>query len=446
MSVDVELVQRLARTVGEQVSEHARGGGGGAVNHTAVGGPTWDDEDRRMYTRSVVQQAISTENERRLSQGQAPLAADEVNNLNTAVLNRMFGLGRLQVHIDNPDVTDIYVNGHDNVHLKWRDGRFSQEGPVADGDDELIEMIRSQARRSHHEHHWDPASPVLDLQLPSGDRLNAVAWVSKRPSISIRRHNFAIARLKELLGLGTINEALLNLLVAMVRARFNILVAGGTGAGKTTLLRCLINEIPPDERLVTVEDSLEIGLSRFAQLHPNHVELEARDSNIEGTGEVTMHDLVRAGLRMGPDRVIVGEIRGVEVVPMLLAMSQGNDGSMSTIHADSTAGTFPRLQTYMAMTPERFDTTTANLMVANAVDVIVHVARRRDGRRILTSVREVAGAEGELVISNEIYSPDESMRAQPNFRFEDATLARLEAVGFDRRWLESAANRWVGSQ
>lgn len=444
MTVDAELVQRLALTVGEQVSENLRPGpaDGSGGERPGLDSTQWDDEDRKMYTRSVVNRAISAENERRLSQGVPPLSSDAVNELNTAVLNRMFGLGALQVHIDNPNVTDIYVNGHDNVHLKWRDGRSTRERPVAGGDDELIDMIRNQARRSRHEHHWDPASPVLDLQLPSGDRLNAVAWVSRRPSISIRRHDFAIARLAELVDLGTINEALFQLLSAMVRARFNILVAGGTGAGKTTLLRCLINEIPAEERLVTVEDSLEIGLSRFADLHPNQVELEARESNIEGTGEVTMHDLVRAGLRMGPDRVIVGEIRGAEVVPMLLAMSQGNDGSMSTIHADSTAGTFPRLQTYMAMTPERFDTRTANLMVANAVDAIVHVARRRDGRRVLTSVREVTGADGELVVSNQVFSPDQTMRAQPNFRFEDVTLARLEQVGFDRRWLEPSASRW----
>lgn len=428
-TVDGELVRRLARTVGEQLTERSTDG--------------WSDDDRRMFVRNLVNQAISDESERRLGQGRPPLNADEIQHLGTAVINRMFGLGRLQVHIDNPAVTDIHVNGHDNVHLTWRDGRSTVEAAVADSDAELIEMIRAQARRSRHEHHWDPASPVLDLQLPSGDRLNAVAWVSQRPSISIRRHDFAISRLKELVDLGTISEALHQLLRAMITAQFNILVAGGTGAGKTTLLRCLINEIPPHERLVTIEDSLEIGVSRFGSLHPNHVEMEAREANVEGTGAVSMHDLVRAGLRMGPDRVIVGEIRGAEVVPMLLAMSQGNDGSMSTIHADSTAGVFPRLQTYMAMTPERFDTRTANLMVANAVDVIIHIARRRrDGRRVITSVREITGADGDLVSSNEVFAPDEDRQARPSWRFEDETLARLEAAGFDRRWLDPAASRW----
>jgi len=425
------LIRQIARQVGEELTDQVD--------------ESWSDDDRRMYARNLINRAISGENELRLSQGYEPLSQSEVTELSTGVANRMFGLGRLQTHIDNPSVTDIHVNGHDNVKLRWRDGRITSEAPVAESDEDLVEMIRGQARRPRHEHHWDPASPVLDLQLPSGDRLNAVAWVSTRPSISIRRHDFALSRLKELIDLGTINDALHQLLGAMVRARFNILVAGGTGAGKTTLLRCLINEIPADERLVTIEDSLEVGVERYADLHPNTVEMEARDANIEGSGEVSVHDLVRAGLRMGPDRVIVGEIRGAEVVPMLLAMSQGNDGSMSTIHADSTAGVFSRLQTYMAMAPERFDTRTANLMVANAVDVIVHIARRRgDGRRVLTSVRDVTGADGDLVTSNEVFAPDPQQQATPSWRFEDATLHRLEEAGFDRRWLEPAANRWDG--
>ena len=229
-TVDQQLVRAVARSVGEQLTEQS--------------GPGWSDDDRRMFARNLVNQAISRENELRLSRGEPPLTGHDVTTFSNAVINSMFGLGRLQVHIDNPDVTDIYVNGFDNVHLKWRDGRVSTEAPIADSDEDLIEMIRAQARRTRHEHQWDPASPVLDMQLPSGDRLNAVAWVAMRPSISIRRHDFAISRLKELVDRGTINEALHQLLRAMVKAQFNILVAGGTGAGKTTLLRCLINEIP----------------------------------------------------------------------------------------------------------------------------------------------------------------------------------------------------------
>ena len=229
----------------------------------------------------------------------------------------------------------------------------------------------------------------------------------------------------------------------MVAARFNVIVAGGTGAGKTTLLRCLLNEVGSDERIITVEDSLEIGLEHFAELHPNRVDLEARDANLEGVGEFPMHRLVRSGLRMQPDRVIVGEVRGAEALPMMLAMSQGNDGSMCTIHADSSVGVFGRLQMYMAMTPERFDVEVTNLMIANAVHFVVHLNRLDTNERVVTSIREVTGADGATVASNEIYAPDDTGRAMPRFAPSDATRHRLERFGFDQRWLQLPTAGWA---
>ena len=281
------------------------------------------------------------------------------------------------------------------------------------------------------------------MRLPSGDRLHAIAWVSGRPSVSIRRHNFDIGHLKQLIGMGTISESLYHLLRAMVAARFNVIVAGGTGAGKTTLLRCLLNEVPVEERIITVEDSLEIGLEHFAHLHPNHVDLEAREANLEGVGEFPMHRLVRSGLRMQPDRVIVGEVRGAEALPMMLAMSQGNDGSMCTIHADSSLGVFTRLQMYMAMTPERFDVEVTNLMIANAVHFIVHLARLDTNERVVTSVREITGADGPMVTSNEVYAPGHDGRAMPRFGLSDTSLARLERGGFDSSWLQPHQAGWA---
>ncbi|MEZ5233400.1 MAG: CpaF/VirB11 family protein [Acidimicrobiales bacterium] len=261
--------------------------------------------------------------------------------------------------------------------------------------------------------------------------------------MSIRRHNFDIGQLKQLIGYGTISESLWHLLRAMVQARFNVIVAGGTGAGKTTLLRCLINEVPDTERIITVEDSLEIGLDHFAALHPNRVDLEAREANVEGVGEFPMHRLVRSGLRMQPDRVIVGEVRGAEVLPMMLAMSQGNDGSMCTIHADSSMGVFTRLQMYMAMTPERFAVEVTNLMIANAVHVIVHLARLDTNERVVTSIREITGADGPVVSSNEVYAPDHTGRAMPRFPLTDTSLQRLERAGFDARWLRADHAGWA---
>jgi pilus assembly protein CpaF len=402
--------------------------------------------DRRQLARAEVRRAVEGIDVDRFERGQSALAGPEVDALTTAVMNRLFGLARLQDYIDDPQNTDIFVNGPDRVYLRRRDGSVLQGEPVADSVDELVDMIQSEARRGRNEQRWDPAAPELNMQLGSGDRLHAIAWVSTLPSISIRRHDFDLYRLHQLITQGTLNESLYHLLKAMVQAKLNVIVAGGTGAGKTTLLRCLINEIPPQERLVTAEDNLEIGLRRFDTLHPNVVELEARPPNTEGVGEITMHDLVRSGLRMGPDRVIVGEIRGAEVVPMLLAMSQGNDGSMSTIHADSSEGVFRRLQMYLAMSPERLEQAAANLLTANALDVIVHIARLPSNHRVVTSIREVTGIEGESPIpaSNEIFTPDRTGRAVPSKMMSDATLERLVRVGFDPRWLQpGSASQWV---
>ena len=206
-------------------------------------------------------------------------------------------------------------------------------------------------------------------------------------------------------------------------------------------MRCLLNEVPPSERLVTVEDSLEIGLERFGDLHPDHVDLEARSANVEGVGELSMDDLAINALRMNPGRLIVGEVRGDEALTLLLACTQGNDGAMCTVHADSSAGVFGRLQMYLAMTRERFEPAAANLMVSQAVDVIVHVAKLADGTRAVTSVREVTGADGEIVVSNEIYGPGSDGRASARFRFSETSMARLERAGFDRRWLDTEG-RW----
>ena len=251
--------------------------------------------------------------------------------------------------------------------------------------------------------------------------------VAERPSISIRRHDFDIDRLKQLVDLGTINEPLHHLLKAMVLARFNIIVAGGTGAGKTTFMRCLINEIPADERLITVEDSLEVGLDHFADLHPDHVELEARPANVEGVGAVTMNDLAINALRMNPDRLIVGEVRGEESLTLLLACTQGNDGSMCTVHADSSEGVFGRLQMYLAMTRERFDPAATNLMVSQGIDAIVHVA----APRATTGSSPRSGRSPAPIVTwcrpTRSTAPTPTGRAEPRFPFSPDRLARLEA-------------------
>ncbi len=264
--------------------------------------------------------------------------------MSVAVLDRLHGLARLQPLLDDPSIRDIHISGHKRVWLNLRDGTKVRGPEVAESDEDLIDLIATAARRvGRSERRWDNAQPELNLQLPNGDRLHALMSVSGRPTVTVRRHDFDISRLDQLVAGGVCDDLLGSFLSAAVRARANLIVAGGTGTGKTTTLRCLINEIPADERLITIEDSLEIGLERFEDLHPDYESLEAREANTEGVGAFTMAELVRSALRMDPERVIVGEVRGAEVLPMLLAMSQGNDGSMCSIHADSSKGVFGRL-------------------------------------------------------------------------------------------------------
>ncbi len=428
MTAQRPVTKKVRRAVGERLTE--------VVAQAELDeGRSITGENRRMLARKLIGDQLQQHDADLVRKGHQPLADSERENITRSILDELFALGRVQQYIDDPQISDIVINGWDTVWLTYRTGLKVQGEPVADSDEHLIELVQTAARRGRSEHRWDPASPRLDLQLPSGDRLNAVAWVSGRPSISIRRHDFDIHRLKQLVDLGTIQEPLMHLLRAMVLARFNIIIAGGTGAGKTTFMRCLINEIPPEERLVTVEDSLELGIDRFAHLHPDHVDLEARTANVEGVGELGMNELAINALRMNPDRLIVGEVRGNEALTLLLACTQGNDGAMCTIHADSSEGVFGRLQMYLAMTRERFEPAAANLLVSQGIDVVVHIAQLSNHQRVVTSVREIVGSEGEVVSSNEIYGPGSTGRAEPRYGFTASRLARLEEVGFDKRWL-----------
>jgi Flp pilus assembly CpaF family ATPase len=215
-----------------------------------------------------------------------------------------------------------------------------------------------------------------------------------------------------------------------VRSRQQIIVAGATGAGKTTMLRALAAEIPASERIVTIETELELGLDRFADVHPDCVALEAREANVEGAGEVTAADLVRMSLRMNPDRVIVGEVRGDEIVPMLNAMSQGNDGSMCTVHADSSGTVFNKMALYAMQSPERLPLEATCQLAAAAVDLVVYIAKSSDGRWV-SSVRQVVGVDGSNVVTNELFRPGPDGRAVPGVPVPHELADVLAANGWD---------------
>jgi pilus assembly protein CpaF len=397
--------------------------------------------EREAKGRALIDAALAERTSAAISRGEPVLTAAAEQRVAKAVFDTLFGLGGFQELLDDPAVENIYANGHDVVFVDTAREKGRRVGPVASSDQELIEMIRMVAARAGaEERRFDRGSPHLNLALADGSRLFAVMGISERPSVSIRRHRYARVGLRELVALGTLSAQLADQLGAAVRARLNIVIAGGTNAGKTTLLRALAAQIPAHERLVTIEDTFELGLHKDTEAHPNTVPMQAREANLEGVGEITQAACVRMGLRMSPDRVIVGEVRGDEILPMLNAMSQGNDGSMTTVHADSTAGVFQRFQSYAAQAPEKLTLEATNLLVAGAVDVIVHVAKDKNGTRYVTGVREVTGADGSQVTSNEVYRPSRADgRAQFAYGWRTETVDRLidagaNPVSFEQEW------------
>jgi Flp pilus assembly CpaF family ATPase len=365
----------------------------------------------------------------------------------TEVINELFGMAGLQPLLDDPTVETINVNRYDRVFVQHNDGRRAQVAPIASSNDELTDLVRLlAARASSQERRFDYGSPAVNLQLPGGERLFAVMGLTAGgvTSVSIRRHGYLTATLSQLQQRGTIDPGLEQFLRALVKARKNILITGGTNAGKTTLLRALASEMDPMERIVTIEDAFELGLERDPTIHADVTALQAREPNVEGEGAISQAELVRWALRMSPDRVIVGEIRGPEVIPMCNAMSQGNDGSMATLHASSSRIAFTRLASYAAQGVERLPLEATNLLVASAVHFVVHLARGVDRQtRVVSSIREVVGADGPQVISNEVYRPGEDRRARPvPGAFRTDTLDDLIEVGFDPGLLEQPEGWW----
>jgi len=376
-------------------------------------------------------QAARTECTRlRRDVGPVVMSPELESELIARCVSEVLGLGRLQPLLDDEEVTDIHVRGWDSVWVRLRDGRKERREPIVDSDKALVELIRRMAARTgNSERRFDAGNPELNLQMADGSRLFAVMEVSRRPSLIIRRHRFELSNLDELVARGMLDEPLRQFFVAAVAARRNIVVSGGTGSGKTTLLRALINEVPPDQRIITIEDSFELGIDRYPERHPDHDALQARPMNIEGSGEVTLSDLTRMALRMDPDRVIVGEVRGAEAFPMLMAMSQGNNGSMCTMHADSTRSVFPKLAAYVSMASTGLPVETVNLLIASAVHFVVHIDNS-EGLRRISSIREVVDSEGSSIISNEVFGRTPDGRPRWAYPLRDATRSRFEEQGF----------------
>ena len=357
----------------------------------------------------------------------------------------LMGGGALVPLLERPDVENIHVLGHDTVILSLADGRRVMAPPLAKSEEELVTMVRHLAATAGHtSRRFDTASPILDLRLSSGHRLFAVTAVAERTSMVIRRHRMLTASLDLLLQSGTVTPQMIPVLRAAVRPPdpANMLVVGGTGAGKTTLLRSLLSEVPQSDLIVTVEDTLELHL-RSSGLHERTLALETRTSNTEGTGEIAMYDLLRAALRMSPDRVIVGEVRGGEVMQLLQSMGIGVDGSLGTIHAGSTEAAINKILIYAQRSPDAPTPDSVLREIAEVLHLLVYIKKLPDGRRAITSIREVTGyADGE-VLTNEVFAagPDGVAVYTRPFKPDGEALARLRASGFDPAMLGPPAGQ-----
>jgi len=342
---------------------------------------------------------------------QVPLSQGERQRLTREIIDDVLGHGPLQRYLDDPSVTEIMVNRADQIyverngHLFLTDTKFSNEEALR----RVIERIVTRIGRR-----IDESSPLVDARLADGSRVNAIIppLAVNGASLTIRKFGREALTVQKLISFGSLSPEMAELLQACVLARMNIIVSGGTGTGKTTMLNVLSSFIPATDRIVTIEDAVEL------QLQQDHVvRLESRPANIEGKGEVSIRDLVRNSLRMRPDRIVVGEVRGGESLDMLQAMNTGHDGSISTVHANSPRDAVARLETLVLMAGMDLPLRAIREQIASAVNLIVHISRLRDGTRRVTHITEVQGMEGDIVTLQDAFVFDYSAGIDANGRF-----------------------------
>jgi len=316
------------------------------------------------------------------------------------VLNDLLGFGPIQELLDDPSISEIMVNGREAIYIE-RSGVIDTSGSCFDSDEQLLRvidrMVRSSGRRV------DQSSPMVDARLPDGSRLNVVLppLSVDGPAITIRKFTSSGLSTADLVDRGALSADAATFLEEAVAARMNILVSGGTGTGKTTVLNILSSFIGENERVVTIEDAVELSLRM-----PNLIRLEARPGNSEGAGEVHIRDLVRNSLRMRPNRIVVGEVRGAETIDMLQAMNTGHEGSLSTVHANSPRDALRRLETMILLAGVDLPLRAVREQASSAIDLIVHLARDARGRRFVTAITEVVGMESDVISTADLFSRD----------------------------------------
>jgi pilus assembly protein CpaF len=360
-----------------------------------------------------------------LAQEETPLSAVERERLVHEVRHELFGLGPLEQLLSDSTISDILVNAYNNIYIERR-GKLERTS-IAFRDDEhlmrVIERIVSSVGRR-----IDEASPMVDARLQDGSRVNAIIppLALDGPVLSIRRFGADPLRMAALIEKGALTKDIADMFEMCVHARLNVLISGGTGAGKTTLLNALSAYIPAEQRIVTIEDSAELQLQQ-----PHTVRLETRPPNIEGRGEITQRDLVKNALRMRPDRIVIGEVRGGEAIDMLQAMNTGHDGSLTTIHANTPRDAMARLETMLQMTGMRLSDRAMRQQITAAINMVIQVARLSDGSRRVTSISEITGMEGETITMQEIFKYERT-----GVDSNGKVLGRFRATGIRPRFAE----------
>jgi pilus assembly protein CpaF len=368
-----------------------------------VNDPNLGEGDLLASARDILAEIVESE--------RVPLSTEERQRLVKEIGDDVLGYGPLQPLLEDPAVSEIMVNGPDSIFVE-RKGRLSLSGAHFRSEDHLRQVIEKIVTRVGRR--IDESSPLVDARLEDGSRVNAVIppLAVNGSSLTIRKFAADPLKVGDLVAFGSISPEMAELLDACVKAHLNIIVSGGTGTGKTTLLNVLSSFIPSGERIITIEDAVEL------QLQQDHVvRLESRPANIEGKGEITIRDLLKNSLRMRPDRIVVGECRSGEALDMLQAMNTGHDGSLSTVHANSPRDAVSRLETLVLMAGMDLPLRAIREQISSAVDVIVQLTRMRDGTRRVTHVTEVHGMEGEIVTLQDVFVFDYSAGVDADGRF-----------------------------
>jgi len=348
-----------------------------------------DEEQARLRVREAAQDFMQINS--------VPLSLDSRNRIIKKIEDEVIGLGPLEDLMRDSTVSDILVNRFDSVYVERKgklalsDIKFRNDGHLRN----IIDRIVSNVGRR-----IDESSPMVDARLKDGSRVNAIIppLAIDGPSVSIRRFAVEVLTAEKLIEYGAMTQNIAALLECVVKSGLNVLISGGTGTGKTTLLNVVSGYIPEDERIVTIEDSAELQLQQ-----PHVLRLETRPANIEGKGEITQRDLVKNSLRMRPDRIVVGEVRGEEAFDMLQAMNTGHDGSLTTVHANTPRDALSRIENMVTMSGANLPLAAIRTQIASAINFVIQLERQEDGKRRIISIQEIQGMEGDVIIMSEIF-------------------------------------------